>query len=211
MFLTTSWLESTPYHNHFTALFPGPPPPPPQPFYGPFPGTPGWAGARRELLDLVMQGKINRGRQLVSWLEFNVPFQHKYGYIRDETEADTLTIRLGATPSGLTSLHHSPIFYRLDALPVAQPTASKHWRQLAHLYQGEDARVLLNGVTCTISVPTTSWLECTESKIQFFSRRQITFVQNDMRQQYLLVTTYLCSTLNEVMMAGNFFKTFPGS
>jgi len=22
---------------------------------------------------------------LVGWLEFNVPFQHKYGYIRDET------------------------------------------------------------------------------------------------------------------------------
>ena len=47
------------------------------------------------------------------------------------TEADTPTIRLGATPSGLTSalLHHPPYFYRPDALPVAQPTASKHWRQ----------------------------------------------------------------------------------
>jgi len=22
------------------------------------------------------------------WLEFNVPFQHKYGYIRDETDAE---------------------------------------------------------------------------------------------------------------------------
>jgi len=43
-------------------------------------------------------------------------------------EADTQTIRLGATPSGLTSahLHHPPIFYRPDALPAAQPTASKH-------------------------------------------------------------------------------------
>ena len=48
------------------------------------------------------------------------------------TEADTLTIRLGATPSGLTSahLHHPPIFfYGPDALPAAQPTVSKHWRQ----------------------------------------------------------------------------------
>jgi len=44
------------------------------------------------------------------------------------TEADTLTIRLGATPSGLTSahLHHPPYFYRPDALPAAQPAASKH-------------------------------------------------------------------------------------
>jgi len=47
------------------------------------------------------------------------------------TEADTPTIRLGTTPSGLTSahLHHPPIFYRPDALPAAQPTVSKHWRQ----------------------------------------------------------------------------------
>jgi len=39
-----------PHHHHenrFTALFPGPP---------------GWAGASRELLDLMVQGKINRGR-----------------------------------------------------------------------------------------------------------------------------------------------------
>ena len=44
------------------------------------------------------------------------------------TEADTLTIRLGTTPSGLTSahLHHPPYFYRPDALPAAQPTVSKH-------------------------------------------------------------------------------------
>jgi len=44
------------------------------------------------------------------------------------TEADTPTIRLGTTPSGLTSahLHHPAIFYRLDALPATQPTVSKH-------------------------------------------------------------------------------------
>jgi len=34
-------------HNRFTALFPGPP---------------GWASARRELLDFMVQGEINRGR-----------------------------------------------------------------------------------------------------------------------------------------------------
>jgi len=49
-----------------------------------FPGPPGWASARRELLDFMVQGK-----------------------------ADTPTSRLGATPSGLTSahLHHPPIFF----------------------------------------------------------------------------------------------------
>ena len=48
------------------------------------------------------------------------------------TEADTLTIRLGATPSGLTSAHrhHPSYFYGPDALPATQPTVSKHWRQL---------------------------------------------------------------------------------
>jgi len=40
------------------------------------------------------------------------------------TEADTLTIRLGATPSGLTSahLHHSPFF--TGRVPVLRPTNS---------------------------------------------------------------------------------------
>jgi len=44
------------------------------------------------------------------------------------TEADTQTIHLGATPSGLTSahLHHPPIFYMPDALSAAQPTVSNH-------------------------------------------------------------------------------------
>jgi len=45
------------------------------------------------------------------------------------TEADTPTLRLGATPSRLTmptSTIPTPFFYRPDALPAAQPTVSKH-------------------------------------------------------------------------------------
>jgi len=45
------------------------------------------------------------------------------------TEADTPTIVMGATPSGLVTSahrHHPHIFYRPDALPAAQPTASKY-------------------------------------------------------------------------------------
>jgi len=44
------------------------------------------------------------------------------------TEAKTPTTQLAATPSGLTSahLHHPPFFYRPDALPATQPTASEH-------------------------------------------------------------------------------------
>jgi len=46
--LTQTVLENH-HHNHFMALFPGPP---------------GWDGARRELLDFMVQGKINRGRHI---------------------------------------------------------------------------------------------------------------------------------------------------
>jgi len=58
-----------PHHNRLVSLFRGPP---------------GWAGARRELLDFMVQGKSNRG---------------------------TPTIRLGATPSALNSaqLYHLPM------------------------------------------------------------------------------------------------------
>ena len=62
--------DHTHTHDRFTALFPGPP---------------GWAGARRELLDFMVQGKISR---------------------------DGHTVQLGATPSGLirTRLHHPTFF-----------------------------------------------------------------------------------------------------
>jgi len=54
-----------------------------------FPVPLGWAGARRELRTLWCKGRL--------------------------IEADTLTIRLGATPSGLTSAHlHHPPFVLLQ-------------------------------------------------------------------------------------------------
>jgi len=81
-------------HIHFTALFPGPP---------------RWAGARRKLLDFMVQGKINRGKHT-------------------DHPAGRHSIRTNQCPPP-PSPH---ILYRPDALPVAQPTVSKHWRQLAH-------------------------------------------------------------------------------
>jgi len=38
----------------------------------------------------------------VGWLEFNVPFQHKYGYIRDEGESVVVErrVREGREESG---------------------------------------------------------------------------------------------------------------
>ena len=71
LWIVVDGTTTTPHHNRFTALFPG---------------APGWASARRKLLDFMVQGKINKGRH-----------------------TDNLA---GTTPSGLTSTHlyHPPIF-----------------------------------------------------------------------------------------------------
>jgi len=62
-----------------------PPPPPPQPFYSPFSGTTRVSRCQKRTSGLWCKGRL--------------------------TKADILIIRLGATPSGLTSahLHHPPI------------------------------------------------------------------------------------------------------
>jgi len=70
-----------------------------------FPGPPGWADARK-LLDFMVQGQINRGRHT-------------------DHPAGRHSIRTKQCPPP-----PSPIFYRPDALPAAQPTLSSHWRQL---------------------------------------------------------------------------------
>jgi len=70
------------------------------------PGPPGWAGARRELLNFMVQGNTNRGR----------PTDHPSG---------RNSIRTNQCPPPPTP----KFFYRPDVLPAAQPTVSKHWRQ----------------------------------------------------------------------------------
>jgi len=77
------------HHNGFTALFPGPP---------------GWASARKELMDFMVQRKINRGRHT-------------------DHPAGRHSIRTKQCPPP-----SSHIFYRPDALPAAQSTVLKHWR-----------------------------------------------------------------------------------
>ena len=79
---------------------------PPQPFYSHFPGPPGWASARRELLDFMVQGEINRG-----WHTDHPAGRH--------------SIRTNQCPPP-PSPH---IFYGPDAVTAAQPTVSKHWRR----------------------------------------------------------------------------------
>jgi len=87
--VTAEILTSTCTHNRFTALFPGP--------YG-------WADGRRELLDFMVQRKINRGRHT----------DHPAGHH---------SIRTNYCPPPTSPY----IFYKPDALLAAQTTASKHW------------------------------------------------------------------------------------
>jgi len=63
-------------------------PPPPQPFYGPFSRTTQVSRCQKRTSGLWCKGRL--------------------------TEADTQTVWLGATPSGLTSayLHHPPISHK---------------------------------------------------------------------------------------------------
>jgi len=91
--------HTTTHHNRLTALFPGPP---------------GSDGTRRELLDF-MNTFIRHKRQTQS--------NNKTIWCKGRsTEADTLTIWLGAIPSGLTSadLHH-PHFLHAGR-PSCRPT-----------------------------------------------------------------------------------------
>ena len=69
-----------------------------------FPGPPGWAGAIRELLDFMAQGKINTGRHI-------------------DHLAGCHSIRTDQCPPP-----PSPHFFT-GRVP-AQPTLSKHWRLL---------------------------------------------------------------------------------
>jgi len=81
------------------------------PFNGPFSGLPGWAGIRnvKPIWILLKQETVSGSG--ISW-----------------------TICKSAPCSRQITMpapHHS-VFYRLDALPAAQPTASNHWR---HKYE----------------------------------------------------------------------------
>jgi len=133
----------TNHHNRFTALFPGPP---------------GWAGARRELLDFMVQEKINRGRH-------NHP-------------AGRHSIRTNQCPPS-----PSPIFYRPDALPAAEPTVSKQWRQLVHSIREKTLEF-----SSTVLPAPSPYLWACPTKWQMIWRNYVTVT--------LCVTRQLCFTEN---------------
>ena len=81
------------------------------PFNGPFPGLPWWAGTRKVKPIWILLKQETVSGNGISWAICKSP-PHS---------------RQITTPAP----HHS-VFYRPDALPAAQPTASKHWRQFLH-------------------------------------------------------------------------------
>jgi len=78
------------------------------PFNGPFPGLLRWAGTRKaKLIWILLKQEIVSGSG-ISW-----------AICKSAPHSRQIT-----TPAP----YHS-VFYRPDALPAAQPTVSKHWRQ----------------------------------------------------------------------------------
>jgi len=77
------------------------------PFNGPFPGLPRWAGTRKVKQIWILPKQETVSGSGISW-----------AICKSAPRSTQIT-----TPA----THHS-VFYRPDALPAAQPTASKHWR-----------------------------------------------------------------------------------
>ena len=78
------------------------------PFNGPFPGLPRWAGTRKVKPIWILLKKETVSGSGISWAVCK--------YALHSRQIATLA-------------PHRSVFYRPDALPADQPTASKHWRQ----------------------------------------------------------------------------------
>ena len=81
------------------------------PFNGPFPWQHRWAGTRKVKPIWILLKQQTASGSGISWaIGKSAPCSRQI-----------------TTPAP----HHS-VFYRTDALPAAQPTASKHWRHIAN-------------------------------------------------------------------------------
>ena len=74
----------------------------------PCPGPPGWAGTRKAKPIWILLKQETVSGSGISW-----------AICKSAPQSRQIT----------TSAPHHSVFYRPDALPATQPTASKHWRQ----------------------------------------------------------------------------------
>ena len=98
-----------------------------------FPGLPRWAGTRKVKPIWILLKQETVSGSGISW-DICKSAPH------------TRQITMPAT--------HRTVFYRPDALPAAQPTASKNWRQTKHWRQKEVINLLVYDMlqTCATTV-----------------------------------------------------------
>ena len=75
-----------------------------------FPGLPGWVSTRKVKPIWILLKQETVSGSGISW-----------AICKSASRSRQIT---------MPAPHHSKFFYRPDALPAVQPTASKHWRQL---------------------------------------------------------------------------------
>ena len=81
-------------------------------FNGLFPGLPRWAGTRKVKPIWILLKQETVSGSAISW-----------AICKSASRSRQITMPVP---------HHSKFFYRPDALPATQPTASKHWRIWQH-------------------------------------------------------------------------------
>ena len=91
------------------------------------PGLPGWAGTRKVKPIWILLKQETVSGSGISW-----------AVCKSASRSRQIT-----TPAP----HHS-VFYRPDALPAAQPTASKHWRHQANSIRSAEIKHQLKGALC---------------------------------------------------------------
>ena len=83
------------------------------PFNGPLPGLPGWAGTRKVKPIWILLKQETVSGSGISW---------------------AICKSAPCSRQIITPTPHHSVFYRPDALPATQPTASKHWKQLTSMH-----------------------------------------------------------------------------
>ena len=100
------------------------------------PGLPGWAGTRKvkPICILLKQETVNSSG--ISW-----------AICKSAPRSRQIT----------TPAPHQSVFYRPDALPAAQPTASKHWRTRSNQIQSRMASRVYRPVLSTLTKCLSCW------------------------------------------------------
>ena len=88
-----------------------------------FPGIPGWAGTRKAKPNWILLKQETVSGSGISW-----------AICKSAPRSRQITM----------PAPHLSVFYRPDALPAAQPTASKHWRQSKHLWHYTSTFIIIN-------------------------------------------------------------------